>query len=99
MATQMGAGFNRRLLTLAGGHGGQAVRFHLDAHLGQTWEIYRRVLRDDILLAFEPGSDAAHILADPAEIDAAILNLVVNARDVQLDGGRMLISTRRTGRA
>lgn len=98
-ATQMGAGFNRRLLTLAGGHGGQAVRFHLDAHLGQTWEIYRRVLRDDILLAFEPGSDAAHILADPAEIDAAILNLVVNARDVQLDGGRILVSTRRTGRA
>ena len=73
-ATQMGAGFNRRLLTLAGGHGGQAVRFHLDAHLGQTWEIYRRVLRDDILLAFEPGSDAAHILADPAEIDAVILS-------------------------
>lgn len=98
-ATQMGAGFNKRLLTLAGGHGGQAVRFHLDAHLGQTWEIYRRVLRDDILLQFEPGSETAHIVADPAEIDAAILNLVVNARDVQLDGGRIVISTRRVGQA
>lgn len=98
-ATQMGAGFNKRLLTLAGGHGGQALRFHLDAHLGQTWEIYRRVLRDDILLEFEPGSDGAHVLADPAEIDAAILNLVVNARDAQLDGGRIVIRTRRIGGA
>ena len=94
-ATQTGAGFNKRLLTLAGGHGGQPVRFHLDAHLGQTWEIYRRVLRDDVALQFEPGSHGAHVFADPAEIDAAILNLVVNARDAQPDGGRIVISTRR----
>lgn len=93
-ATQMGAGFNKRLLTLAGGHGGVAVRFHLDAHLGQTWEIYRRVLRDDIVLEFQPGSPAAHVFADPAEIDAAILNLVVNARDAQVEGGRIVISTK-----
>lgn len=94
-ATQLGAGFNKRLLTLAGGHLGQPVRFHLDAHLGQTWEIYRRVLRDDVVLQFEPGSHGANVLADPAEIDAAILNLVVNARDAQPEGGRIVISTQR----
>ena len=92
-ATQMGEGFNKRLLTLAGGHGGQPVQFHLDAHLGETWEIYRRVLRDDVALHFKPGSHRAHVFADPAEIDAAILNLVVNARDAQPDGGRIVIST------
>lgn len=97
-ATLMGAGFNKRLLTLAGGHGGLPVRFHLDAHLGQTWDVYRRVLRDEILLQFQPGSEGAHIHADPAEIDAAILNLVVNARDAQPDGGRIVISTRQVGR-
>lgn len=94
-ATQMGAGFNKRLLTLAGGQGGLPVQFHLDAHLGETWEIYRRVLRDDVALQFEPGSHRAHVFADPAEIDAAILNLVVNARDAQPYGGRIVISTER----
>ena len=96
-ATLMGAGFNKRLLSLAGGRGELPVRFHLDAHLAETWEIYRRVLRDDILLEFEPGSDGAHVYADPAEIDAAILNLVVNARDAQPGGGRIVISTRQVG--
>lgn len=92
-ATKMGAGFNRRLLALAGKNGGDLATFHLDRHLGETWEVFRRVLRDDIELQFEPGAGTAHVHADPAEVDAAVLNLVVNARDAQPNGGQIVIST------
>jgi CheY-like chemotaxis protein len=71
------------------------VCLDLDVHLGQTWDIYRRVLRDGIRLRFAPGSAGAQVCADPAEIDAALLNLVVNARDVQAEGGRIVIATQR----
>lgn len=92
-ASQMGAGFNKRLLALAGGNGGKPVRFALDEHLSRTWEIYGRILRDDISLHFEPGSRGAVVFADPSEIDAAVLNLIVNAKDAQPEGGEIRITT------
>lgn len=92
-AAEMGAGFTKRLLALAGGHRGAAVPLVLDEHLGRVWEMFKRVLSDAIDLRFQPGAQGVVVAADPAEIDGALLNLVMNARDAQPGGGRIVLTT------
>ncbi|MBF9029960.1 PAS domain-containing protein [Rhodobacterales bacterium HKCCE3408] len=95
LATDIGAGLNKRLLSLAGGRHGPATPMIVDAHIAGTWEIFRQVLNDDISLAFDPGSDHAVVSIAAEDLDGALLNLVVNARDAQTDGGAVRIGTTR----
>ncbi len=56
-----------------------------------------RVIGEDVkleLVAPEPGG---RILVDPAEIERAVLNLAINARDAMPKGGRLVIRTRVVG--
>jgi signal transduction histidine kinase len=49
----------------------------------------------DIRVVLELASDIPECLIDPPQFNAAVLNLVVNARDAMLDGGEVRISTAR----
>lgn len=55
--------------------------------------MFQRVLSDDIFFRFHPGAGDAVVSFDPAEIDGAILNLVMNARDAQPTGGQIELRT------
>lgn len=94
-AAEMGASFNKRLLALAGGHRAQvaALPVAVDEHIARTWAVFQRVLSDELSLVFHPGAPDAVVAIDPAEIDGAILNLVMNARDAQPDGGTIVLET------
>jgi len=94
-AAEMGASFNKRLLALAGGHRAQvaALPVAVDEHIARTWAVFQRVLSDEVSLLFHPGASDAVVAIDPAEIDGAILNLVMNARDAQPNGGTILLET------
>lgn len=92
-AAQMGAAFNRRLLALAGGHGRPPVPLLIDSHISRIWELFQRVLNEDVELRFVPGAKGAVVSMDDAEFDAAILNVIVNARDAQPEGGRITLQT------
>ena len=48
-----------------------------------------------IRIVLELASDIPNCLIDPSQFDAAILNLVVNARDAMPNGGEIRISTER----
>jgi signal transduction histidine kinase/CheY-like chemotaxis protein len=56
-------------------------------------DLLRRTLGDGITVRTELASDIWTLEADPTELEAAILNLAVNARDAMLDGGELLIET------
>ena len=59
----------------------------------------RRLIGADVELVTLPAEQACCAAADPTELDQAVLNLTVNARDAMPAGGRLTISTGVTTRA
>lgn len=53
------------------------------------------ILPDNILVEFEPGQDEYDIYADPSCIEQVVMNLAINARDSQPDGGSLSIKLNR----
>ncbi len=56
-----------------------------------------RVIGEDVQLELVPPEPGGRILVDPAEIERAVLNLAINARDAMPNGGRLVIRTRVVG--
>ena len=56
-----------------------------------------RVIGEDVQLELVPPEPGGRILVDPAEIERAVLNLAINARDAMPKGGRLVIRTRVRG--
>jgi len=53
----------------------------------------RRLIGEDVDLVFRLGADPSHIRADPVQIQQALLNLVINARDAMPAGGTVTVAT------
>jgi PAS domain S-box-containing protein len=59
----------------------------------------RRLIGADVELVTLPAEQTCFVAVDPTELDQAVLNLSVNARDAMPAGGRLTISTGVTSRA
>ena len=59
----------------------------------------RRLIGADVELVTLPSEQACFVAVDPTELDQAVLNLSINARDAMPAGGRLTISTGVTSRA
>ena len=57
-------------------------------------DLLRRSIRENILLKFAPAQDLPFARADSNQLENAIINLVVNARDAMPDGGELNLETR-----
>jgi PAS domain S-box-containing protein len=93
-ACERGSAFNNRLLTFA-------RRRHLVASLADLNELVRsmadllrRTVGSGIEIVTRFAPDLGLVRIDASEIENAILNLVLNARDAMPKGGRVLIETR-----
>jgi signal transduction histidine kinase/CheY-like chemotaxis protein len=56
--------------------------------------LVRRSMNPNIQVTLELGANGATVSADPALLQSAIMNLLLNARDAMLEGGRLTIRTR-----
>ena len=56
-------------------------------------KMLRRVIREDIELAFERAPDLGRVKVDPGQLEQIVLNLAINARDAMPDGGTLSIAT------
>jgi signal transduction histidine kinase/ActR/RegA family two-component response regulator len=65
----------------------------LNEKVGDTIRMLRRMISEDIELAFLPGEGVGPVLGDPVQIDQVLLNLAVNSRDALPNGGRIRIET------
>ncbi len=63
----------------------------IGALVADTARMLRRLIGEDIALEIKPPTEPLTVLADPGRIEQVLLNLCVNARDAQPDGGRITI--------
>jgi two-component system cell cycle sensor histidine kinase/response regulator CckA len=62
--------------------------------LSEVEKMLRRLIGEHIELAIAPGADLGQVKADPGQLEQAVMNLCLNARDAMRDGGRLVIETR-----
>ena len=93
-AIQMGASLTRRLLTLSRPHGVGLERLDLNDRVTGTQELLRRTLGEQVTISLRLSPDPCHTSANPGDVDNAILNLAINARDAMPSGGTLTIETR-----
>jgi PAS domain S-box-containing protein len=66
--------------------------FQLDDSVASTTRMLERIIGDHIELKTIVGPGLPPIYGDPGQIEQAIINLAVNARDAMPDGGRLTVS-------
>ena len=92
-AADRGALLTRQLLTFARGQALAPEMHDVSQLLRSTEELYRRASDSAVRIDFDLAGDLPRILVDPAQFEAAVLNLVINARDAMEAGGRIAIKT------
>ncbi len=92
-AADMAARLTSRLLTFARRRRLEPVNLQLNDLVLNMSELLKRTLGEPISLKAVLASDLWPTRADPSEVENAVLNLAINARDAMPDGGRLVIQT------
>jgi len=92
-AGQQAAELTRQLLAFSRKQTLQPQVVPLDKIVADMESILVRLMPEDILLTASLESGAACVYADPGQVRQVILNLVVNARDAIVGGGKIAVRT------
>ncbi|HEX2676863.1 MAG TPA: ATP-binding protein, partial [Polyangiales bacterium] len=71
----------------------QLLAIAVNDSVRQMSGLLRRMVPEHVLITTELAERLPSIVADPAQIDQVVLNLVANARDAMPDGGTLRIET------
>ncbi|MEX2321745.1 MAG: ATP-binding protein, partial [Saccharospirillum sp.] len=92
-AAQRGAELTSRLLAFARRKPHAPKATDINQLVEAMQPLVRRTLPEDIELEYIPKPDLGIAEIDASELDTALLNLVVNARDAMTNGGKLTIET------
>jgi len=94
-AAQDGADLTDRLLNFSRRQAGKPRLSDVNKLLGDFHKLLRRAAGDDIDLILRMTEGPLPVLVDPQQLENAILNLAINARNAMPAGGRLTIATAR----
>jgi signal transduction histidine kinase len=93
-AIERGARLTQQLLTFARRSPLSPEVVDVGKRIRGLQDLLERSLREDIHVQFELAPDLWPIEVDPSQLDVAILNIAINARDAMPDGGLIRIGAR-----
>ena len=92
-AADMGARLTNRLLTFSRQRTLEPANINLNEQILSMMELLRRSIDETITVSTSLAVDMWAVRADPSEVENAILNLAVNARDAMPGGGTLVLET------
>ena len=93
-AAMRGADLVRGLLAFARRQPLAPRRLEVNELVSATVKLLRRLLGETIEISFDPSINGVWpVLTDPAQFEASLMNLAINARDAMPRGGRLTIAT------
>ncbi len=92
-AAERGAALTRSLLAFARRQALEPKSIDVNRHILEMENLLRRTFGEHIDLRLALGPDVALALVDPGQLENAILNLAINARDAMPSGGQLTIET------
>ena len=93
-SAQRAAALTARLLAFSRRQSLDARPLNVNALVGSLEELLRRSISENILLQIVTTKDVPWAEADANQLENAILNLAINARDAMPDGGQLTVETR-----
>ncbi len=91
------AEITRQLLAFARKQIANPREVDLNVNIEGMLKMLRRLIGEDIELAWRPGANLWQVKIDPSQIDQIMANLCVNARDALPNVGKITIETNNTG--
>jgi two-component system cell cycle sensor histidine kinase/response regulator CckA len=96
-AAERSAALTRQLLAFARKQSVSPQVIDLNPHIADLLKMLGRLIGEDIELIWGPCRDSCRVWMDPSQLDQALTNLVINARDAVEAGGWIRISTQSVG--
>lgn len=90
-ATERARVLVRQLLAFSRKEVFQEERVDLPVLVGNMTKIIRRLIGEQIELIYVPGKNLPKITVDPGQIEQALLNLCLNAKEAMPDGGQLTV--------
>jgi CheY-like chemotaxis protein len=92
-SAQRAAALTHRLLAFSRRQSLDPAPLDLNALIGSMTQLVERALPEQIEFELALAADLPNALADANQLENAILNLALNARDAMADGGKLVIET------
>ncbi len=92
-AASRGATLTQQLLTFARQQPLKQDNYSLNDVIGSFEAVLRRAVRGSVGFELHLARDLPMVMVDAPQVEAAVLNLLVNARDATPDGGHIKVAT------
>ncbi|MBL8405928.1 MAG: PAS domain-containing protein, partial [Dechloromonas sp.] len=84
----------KRLLTFSRQQPLEPQAVDIGQLIGSLAKLVRRTLPESIAVSTDLSGASVHALADPGQLESALINFALNSRDAMPDGGRLHIAAR-----